>query len=84
MAEYGPYGVIPTAEELVKKRRNELIHKVRMAEERTGHTLSTWQFEAAVATLTYRDFYSSGRGAGKSFLYDFMDGIYAHEEGFGG
>lgn len=63
---------IPTAAELVIARHNYLVARVRAAEEQLGKTLTTWQFEVALAYLTIYDFADSGRGAGKTFLADFL------------
>lgn len=67
-------GVTPilTKSQLVAARRLELRVEVEVAERRLGRELTAWQREVAVAILMQRDFASSGRGSGKTFLADFL------------
>jgi hypothetical protein len=82
MADY--YGHIPTADDMIIERHQRLNDRVSGAEGDLGRTLTQWQREVALAYLTISDFFSSGKGAGKSFLLEFMRDSELIEEIGGG
>lgn len=64
---------------LVVARRHELMELIIQAEDSLGRKLTDWQFEAALGYLTWNDFMSRGRGAGKKFTADFVQAVLLME-----